>query len=153
MMGVVSAADSRNVTTRDGRTLRFAEWGQPEGFPVFSLHGAPGSRFARFFDEGVYADVGARVITYDRPGYGASDRHRGRQVGDCVADVAAIADHLAIEQFAVTGASVGRSALPGSRGRSAEPSHQGELRRWPRSLRHARLRLVRRDGPAQRPGD
>jgi pimeloyl-ACP methyl ester carboxylesterase len=85
----------------------FAEWGQPQGFPVFSLHGAPGSRFARFFDEGIYAEVGARVITYDRPGYGGSDRQRGRQVADCVADVAAIADHLAIERFAVTGASVG----------------------------------------------
>jgi pimeloyl-ACP methyl ester carboxylesterase len=85
----------------------FAEWGQPQGFPVFSLHGAPGSRFARFFDEGVYSEVGARVITYDRPDYGGSDRQRGRQVADCVGDVAAIADHLAIERFAVTGASVG----------------------------------------------
>lgn len=85
----------------------FAEWGEQEGFPVFSLHGAPGSRFARFFDEGIYAEVGAWVITYDRPGYGESDRQRGRNVADCIADVAAIADHLAIERFAVTGGSVG----------------------------------------------
>jgi pimeloyl-ACP methyl ester carboxylesterase len=26
----------------DGRTLAFAEWGDPDGFPVFSLHGTPG---------------------------------------------------------------------------------------------------------------
>jgi hypothetical protein len=32
----------------------FAEWGDPDGVPVFSLHGAPGSRFARFYDESVY---------------------------------------------------------------------------------------------------
>jgi hypothetical protein len=64
MMRAVTAADGRTVTTGDGRTLRFAEWGQPQGFPVFSLHGAPGSRFARFFDENAYVEVGARVITY-----------------------------------------------------------------------------------------
>jgi pimeloyl-ACP methyl ester carboxylesterase len=85
----------------------FAEWGTAEGFVVFSLHGGPGSRFGRFFDERVYAEMGARVITYDRPGYGGSDRRRGRSVADCVDDVAAIADRLDVDRFAVTGGSVG----------------------------------------------
>jgi pimeloyl-ACP methyl ester carboxylesterase len=71
------------------------------------LHGTPGSRFAGQGDASVYADVGARVITYDRPGYGGSDRFRGRRVVDCVADVAAIADSLGIERFGVTGGSWG----------------------------------------------
>jgi pimeloyl-ACP methyl ester carboxylesterase len=104
---VPAARDAQTVTTTDGRTPMFAEWGDPAGVPVFSLHGAPGSRFARFYDESVYLDVGARVITYDRPGYGGSDRHRGRRIVDCVGDVAAIADELGIERFAVTGGSVG----------------------------------------------
>jgi pimeloyl-ACP methyl ester carboxylesterase len=47
------------------------------------------------------------VITYDRPGYGGSDRFRGRRVVDCVADVSAIADSLGIDRFAVTGGSWG----------------------------------------------
>jgi pimeloyl-ACP methyl ester carboxylesterase len=91
----------------DGRALAFAEWGDPDGFPVFSLHGTPGSRFGRHHDENKYVKVGARLITYDRPGYGGSDRHRGRRVVDCVGDVAAIADALEIERFAVTGGSGG----------------------------------------------
>ena len=95
------------ATARDGRILTFAEWGDPAGFPVFSLHGTPGSRFTRHYDESVYADVGARVITYNRPGYGESERHRGRRVVDCVEDVRAIADHLRIERFAVLGGSGG----------------------------------------------
>jgi pimeloyl-ACP methyl ester carboxylesterase len=95
------------VTARDGRTLTVAQWGDPDGFPVFSLHGTPGSRFSRHYDESPYVEVGARVITYDRPGYGGSDRHRGRGVVDCVADVAAIADSLEVERFAVTGGSGG----------------------------------------------
>lgn len=98
---------TQRLQTRDGRTITFAEWGDPEGFPVFSLHGAPGSRFARSSDESMYVGAGARVITYDRPGYGGSDRQRGRQVVDCVADVEAIADELGLERFAVTGGSVG----------------------------------------------
>jgi pimeloyl-ACP methyl ester carboxylesterase len=84
-----------------------AQWGDLKGFPVFSLHGTPGSRFGRHYDEGAYVGVGARVITYDRPGYGGSDRDRGRRVVDCVSDVAVIADALGVERFAVTGGSGG----------------------------------------------
>src|SRR6266568_942446 len=64
---VAATNDTETVTASDGRSLTIAEWGDPDGFPVFSLHGAPGSRFARFYDERAYVEVGARVITYDRP--------------------------------------------------------------------------------------
>ena len=95
------------VRAGDGRTLTVAQWGDLEGFPVFVLHGTPGSRFGRHYDESAYVEVGARVITYDRPGYGGSDRQRGRRVVDCVSDVALIADALGVERFAVTGGSGG----------------------------------------------
>jgi pimeloyl-ACP methyl ester carboxylesterase len=95
------------VTAADGRTLMVAQWSDLDGFPVFNLHGSPGSRFARHYDEGVYAGVGVRVITYDRPGYGGSDRHRGRRVVDGVSDIASVADAFGIDRFAVTGGSGG----------------------------------------------
>ena len=104
---MAGASGTQTVAATDGRTLAIAEWGDPDGFPVFSLHGTPGSRFARHYDESAYAEVGARVITYDRPGYGGSDRFRGRRVVDSVADVSTIADSLGIERFAVTGGSWG----------------------------------------------
>jgi len=91
----------------DGRKLAFAEWGDPEGFPVFQLHGTPGSRLGRHPDESIYAKAGARLITYNRPGYGGSDRNHGRRVVDCVSDVVAIADDLGLERFAITGGSGG----------------------------------------------
>jgi pimeloyl-ACP methyl ester carboxylesterase len=47
------------------------------------------------------------MITYDRAGYGRSDRRRGRSVADAAGDVAAIADHLGIGRFSVTGGSGG----------------------------------------------
>ena len=58
-------------------------------------------------DAGLVRSTGARVISYDRPGYGGSARHRGRAVADASGDVAAIADHLGIGQFSVYGASGG----------------------------------------------
>jgi pimeloyl-ACP methyl ester carboxylesterase len=93
--------------TPDGRALSLAEWGDANGFPLFWLHGTPGSRFGRHYDENDYVKAGARVITYDRPGYGGSDRHPGRSVVDCVGDVAVIADALGIDRFAITGGSGG----------------------------------------------
>jgi pimeloyl-ACP methyl ester carboxylesterase len=84
---MAGASGTQTVAAAGGRTLTIAEWGDPDGFPVFLLHGTPGSRFAGQADASTYADVGARVVNYDRPGYGASDRFRGRRVVDSVADV------------------------------------------------------------------
>lgn len=96
------------VQTSDGRTLAYAQIGDPDGNPGFVLHGTPGSRLdGRHPDPARVAAAGLRVITYDRPGYGRSTRHPGRAVVDCVADVAAIADALGIERFVVTGGSGG----------------------------------------------
>jgi pimeloyl-ACP methyl ester carboxylesterase len=103
----MTTRDRQTTTAPDGRTLCFAEWGDPDGFPVFGLHGTPGGRLNRHYDESKYAEAGARLITYDRPGYGGSDRHPGRAVVDCVGDVAAIADALGIDRFSVTGGSGG----------------------------------------------
>src|SRR5579864_7437570 len=95
------------VTTSDGRTLAFCTWGDPDGTPVFSLHGTPGSRLGRHPDEGVYRRAGVRVITYDRPGYGESTRNPGRDVAAAASDIAAIADSLGFHRFAVFGGSGG----------------------------------------------
>jgi pimeloyl-ACP methyl ester carboxylesterase len=95
------------VLLPDGRTLAYAEWGDPAGAPIVSLHGTPGCRLNRHPNNDKLIATGARVITLDRAGYGASDRNRGRTVADCVPDVTAVVDALGIDQFAVTGGSGG----------------------------------------------
>jgi pimeloyl-ACP methyl ester carboxylesterase len=95
------------IKASDGRALGVAQWGDPDGTAVFGLHGTPGSRFGRPPDEAGLERAGLRLVTYDRPGYGVSDRRPGRRVVDCVEDVAAIADALGIDRFAVTGGSGG----------------------------------------------
>jgi pimeloyl-ACP methyl ester carboxylesterase len=74
---------------------------------VFSLHGTPGSREGPNPRGGRLHGMGVRLISYDRPGYGQSDRQVSRQVADAAEDVRAIADYLGIERFAVLGRSGG----------------------------------------------
>jgi pimeloyl-ACP methyl ester carboxylesterase len=97
----------RTLELHDGRTLAYAIWGDPAGFPVMSLHGTPGCRFNRWPKEEVYAELGVCWVTHDRAGYGRSDRHHGRNVADEAADVAALADELGFDRFGVSGGSGG----------------------------------------------
>ncbi len=48
-----------------------------------------------------------RLVSYDRPGYGTSEPRPGRDVAAVAGDVAAVADALEVERFAVLGASGG----------------------------------------------
>jgi pimeloyl-ACP methyl ester carboxylesterase len=97
----------RTLETPDGRTLAYATWGDPDGFPILSLHGTPGCRLNRWPNEDVYVEAGANWVTHDRAGYGRSDRRHGRRVVDEVADVEALADELGLDRFGVTGGSGG----------------------------------------------
>ena len=150
---MAGASGTQTVAAADGRTLTIAEWGDPDGFPVFLLHGTPGSRFVGQADASAYASVGARVITYDRPGYGGSDRFRGRRVVDSVADVSAIADSLGIERFAVSGGSWGGPHSLAVAARLPERVTRAACSSGGRAVRHAWLRLVRGHGRGQHRGD
>ena len=95
------------ITTADGRTLAVAEWGDPAGVALIEMHGTPGGRITYWHDPTIDRRHGIRRITFDRPGYGESSRLPGRSVADVVPDVAAIADALGVERFAVAGGSGG----------------------------------------------
>jgi pimeloyl-ACP methyl ester carboxylesterase len=97
----------RTVRTADGRRLAAAVYGDPDGRPVFLLHGTPGSRLGPRPRSSVLHRLGVRLICFDRPGYGESDRLPGRQVADAAADVSAIADAFDLRTFAVAGRSGG----------------------------------------------
>jgi len=98
---------TKSACARDGRTLSYEEYGRPDGRPVFLLHGMPGSRKGPRPRSSVLYLLGVRLISYDRPGYGGSDRRLGRTVADAAEDVRDLADTLGIERFAVAGRSGG----------------------------------------------
>jgi pimeloyl-ACP methyl ester carboxylesterase len=97
----------RDVRTPDGRTLRVAEAGDPAGTPILWLHGSPSSRLIDPATAARARERRIRLIGYDRPGYGGSDRCAGRNVADCAADVRAIASALGVPRLAVWGISGG----------------------------------------------
>ena len=53
------------------------------------------------------AELGARVIAPDRPGFGLSDFKRNRQIVDWPSDVIELADAISIDKFAILGVSGG----------------------------------------------
>jgi pimeloyl-ACP methyl ester carboxylesterase len=101
------AQSTSQVTTPDGRTLEVHEAGDPAGRPVVVHHGTPGAGLLYGGHDAAAREHGLRLIGYDRPGYGGSDRHHGRAVADAAADVAAILDAFGIERFATWGGSGG----------------------------------------------
>ncbi|MDX3074520.1 alpha/beta hydrolase [Streptomyces sp. MI02-7b] len=104
---MVTEADTE---LRDGRTLHFYDTGPAAGgddLPVVWLHGTPnvGEPPEPLFEAA--QKRGIRWFSYDRPGYGGSTPHPGRDIAAAAADVAAVADALGIERFAVLGHSGG----------------------------------------------
>jgi pimeloyl-ACP methyl ester carboxylesterase len=110
---MVNRASSRSSSTelqvilKDGRTLGFAEYGDPGGEPVLEFHGVPGSRLEAYYYDDAGKKVGARVIGIDRPGFGLSTYRKGYRIVDWPSDVLELADELALKRFAVAGISSG----------------------------------------------
>lgn len=98
---------NQTVVLSGGRRLGFAEYGSLQGKPLFLFHGQPGNRLFRPVDEITLRRHAVRLIVPDRPGYGLSSFVPGRTLMDWCSDVLALADWLALENFAVAGFSGG----------------------------------------------
>jgi pimeloyl-ACP methyl ester carboxylesterase len=104
---MTEGAATTSITLSNGRTLAWADYGDPTGPVVFAFHGTPGgsSQFESFGE--VAAGMGVRVIAPDRPGYGRSSFDPHRSLLDWPADVEAIANELEVDRFGVVGVSGG----------------------------------------------
>jgi pimeloyl-ACP methyl ester carboxylesterase len=97
------------VQTPDGRSLEVLTGGDADGFPLL-FHGGSPSAVVPYLplDEATRA-AGLRLVSYSRPGYGASSvrpREEPRMVDD-VADVVAVLDALGVDRFVTAGWSGG----------------------------------------------
>jgi pimeloyl-ACP methyl ester carboxylesterase len=95
------------ITGPGGRRLDVELSGPRDGQVVLAHHGTPdaGTMFEPLVDAA--GARGLRHVTYSRPGYGGSERHEGRRVADCAADVVAILDHLEVDRCFTVGTSGG----------------------------------------------
>ncbi|WP_400994629.1 alpha/beta fold hydrolase [Agromyces sp. GXQ0307] len=103
------AATTVDVPSSHGGIIRAYDSGPPHpGAPVIVWHaGSPhtGEPLEPLADAA--RARGIRLVTFARPGYGGSTPRPGRNVASVAADVAAIADALGIDCFAVVGYSGG----------------------------------------------
>ncbi len=101
----------RDIRVRDGRRLHVYDTAPRDGarLPVIWNHGTPNVGAP---PEPLFAAaerLGLRWVSFDRPGYGGSTTAPGRTVSSVAGDVAAVADALGLDQFAVMGYSGGGS--------------------------------------------
>ena len=97
----------RTMQLADGRSLAWAEYGDPDGAPLIFHHGIPSSREAAAVLAGAAGRNAVRLIAPDRPGFGYSDPLPERTILDWPRDLEQLADHLGLATFSVASISAG----------------------------------------------
>ncbi|MDQ2796576.1 MAG: alpha/beta hydrolase [Actinomycetota bacterium] len=95
------------LNSPDGRALDVFVSGPDDAVPFLFHHGTPGSVLQTSAMRKATLEHGMRLVTFARPGYGASSRLAGRRVVDVAADVEVVLDHLGVERVVVAGWSGG----------------------------------------------
>jgi pimeloyl-ACP methyl ester carboxylesterase len=96
-----------SITLADGRELEVHTAGTPGETAVVCHHGTPGSALSW---QSWLAEVEARggfAIAYSRPGYGASDRNKGRTVASITKDIHQVLQHFGVNKIVSIGWSGG----------------------------------------------
>lgn len=91
----------------DKHKLAWAEYGAPDGEPVFYFHGVLGSRLEAQPADEIARDLGIRLIVPERPGYGDSDPQHHFLLLDWPGVVSQLADRLNLKRFSILGFSGG----------------------------------------------
>lgn len=103
-----SAAVDRTLRAPDGRQLGFATFGAPEApQSVFYFHSFGSSRLEARIGHALALQRNVQLVAIDRPGFGLSDPLPEPRITDAAADVAAVADELGVERFALLSVSTG----------------------------------------------
>ncbi|MGV9526391.1 alpha/beta fold hydrolase [Streptomyces cellulosae] len=96
------------VTTSDGTTMFYKDWGPRDGQPLVFHHGWPLSADDWDAQMLFFLQRGYRVIAHDRRGHGRSDQTAGgHEMDTYAADVAAVTDALDLRDAVHIGHSTG----------------------------------------------
>ncbi len=94
------------ITTTDGAQIYYKDWGA--GQPIVFSHGWPLSSDAWAQQMLFFADHGYRAIAHDRRGHGRSSQNSAHNDMNTYADdLAAVIDHLQVENAVLVGHSTG----------------------------------------------
>src|SRR5437762_4583440 len=97
----------RSLTLSNGSAVALSEYGDPRGVPIFFCHGWPSSRTMAELAHEAARDLGARIISPDRPGIRDSQFQHDRRLIDWPPLLNEIADRLGIDRFRILAISGG----------------------------------------------
>lgn len=89
----------------DGRHVAWSDWGPLDGIPVLRLPGTPGCRFTIRADKEPWETRHLRMVTTERPGFGASTGLPGRGFVEPADDLEAVLDSVGWDRVFVIGGS------------------------------------------------
>lgn len=95
------------IPLADGRQLAYAEYGDPEGFPVIYCHSLLGCRLECDFHSEILRQHHIRLIAPDRPGFGQSDITPDYDPLTWHQDTKVLSQHLQLQKFSVLTYSAG----------------------------------------------
>ncbi|HEX8898046.1 MAG TPA: alpha/beta hydrolase [Chthoniobacterales bacterium] len=98
---------TETLTLRSGATVALSEYGDPAGAPVFFCHGWPSSRTMAELAHEAGGELGARIISPDRPGIRDSQFQPNRRLIDWPPLLTEIADSFGIQRFRILAISGG----------------------------------------------
>lgn len=99
---------SETVTTKDGVTIYFKDWGPKDAQPIVFHHGWPLSADDWDAQMLFFLSKGYRVIAHDRRGHGRSSQvSEGHDMDHYAADAAAVTQHLDLRNAVHIGHSTG----------------------------------------------
>jgi pimeloyl-ACP methyl ester carboxylesterase len=102
---ILEGVRNRSLERPDGRIVAWSEFGDEAGLPLLRVPGTPGCRYSLRADRTPWTQRHLRVITTERPGFGASTRLPGRGFCEPADDLAAVLDHLGLQAVHVMGGS------------------------------------------------
>jgi len=91
----------------DERTIKYSEYGNKNGKPIFICHGLNSSRLEAKVFSNLISDKNFKIIGIDRPGIGGSSFQEDRNILDFTYDITAVANKLIINKFTIIGTSAG----------------------------------------------
>jgi pimeloyl-ACP methyl ester carboxylesterase len=107
MLRRMTHPEPRLIPLPSGLTLAVAEYGVPDGVPVFFFHGWPSARMQGALFHEAALGVGVRVLAVDRPGVGKSTPQANRRLVDWPPLLRELAAALALDRVRVLGVSGG----------------------------------------------
>lgn len=100
----VALADAPPVLTMtlpDGRRLAYREYGDPTGRAVLAFHEGLGSSLLPPGTQGLARQLGLRIVSAERPGFGQSDPRPDYSFDGVAEDMVALCDRLGLKEIRI----------------------------------------------------